>query len=84
MSDYTQKILLLTCDRKEGGVAVLLSDEGDEIKLLPPLSDSICEGSVYRCTFKDGAIVSAERDKSEEDGRRRASAALLKSLFCDK
>lgn len=79
MSDTNS--VLLVCDRKEGDVAVLLSDEGEEIKVLSPLSASLCEGGVYRCVLADGVLVSAERDEEEEARRREASAALLSRLF---
>ena len=84
MSDTSLDILLLVCDRKEGEVAVLLSDEGDETKVFPPLSDPLCEGGVYRCAFRNGVLLSAERDEVEEAKRREASDALLKALFGNK
>ncbi len=79
MSD--KKSVLLVCDRKEGDVAVLLSDEGEEIKVLSSLSLSLSEGGVYRCVLERGKVVLAERDEEEEARRREASASLLSRLF---
>ena len=73
--------ILLVCDRKDGDVAILLSDGGEEIKVFSPLSRSLSEGGVYRCTFEDGGLISAVRDEEEEARRRAESASLLSNLF---
>lgn len=79
MSDKNS--VLLVCDRKEGDVAVLLSDDGEQIKVFSPLSAALCEGGVYRCMLKDGELISVARDEEEEARRRGASSALLSKLF---
>lgn len=75
---------MLVCDRKEGDVAVLLSEGGEETRVLSPISLSLVEGGVYRCAFADGVLLSAERDEAEEARRREASASLLAKLFKNK
>ena len=74
-----ERIFTASCDRIEGGIAVIIEDENEkEYKVYPPLSYALIEGGVYECRTIDNKILSLYHlTEAEKERRKRAREALM-------
>lgn len=76
-----ESVFTASCDRIEGGVAILISDDDErEYTLRGQLALCLVEGGIYSCAECDGRITRVKHLTELERQRRAESLSILKRL----